>query len=65
MAVGFGISQSIVFVRVLVIEQGDTMPAAIWDHDRLDVYRLAVDYTADSDRVAEGLSGLRRHTRDQ
>ena len=41
------------------------MPEAVFDHDRLDVYRLAVDYTADSYHVAEGLSGLRRHARDQ
>ena len=41
------------------------MEEVIFDHDRLDVYRLAVDYTADAYRVAEGLSGLQRHARDQ
>ncbi len=41
------------------------MLEAIFDHDRLDVYRLAVDCTADSSHVAEGFSGLRRHARDQ
>jgi four helix bundle protein len=33
--------------------------------DRLDVYRLAVEYTAESFRAAQGLSGLHRHARDQ
>jgi four helix bundle protein len=41
------------------------MSETIFDHDRLDVYRLAVEYTAESFRVAEGLSGLHRHARDQ
>jgi four helix bundle protein len=41
------------------------MSETIFDHDRLDVYRLAVDYTAESFRVAQGLSGLHRHARDQ
>jgi four helix bundle protein len=57
-------------VLVLVIEPRRPCPrqsqsSAIFDHDRLDVYRLAVQYTADSFRVAEGLSGLHRHARDQ
>jgi four helix bundle protein len=41
------------------------MTEPIFDHDRLDVYRLAVQYTAESFRVAKGLSGLHRHVRDQ
>ena len=41
------------------------MSETIFDHDRLDVYRLAVEYTAESFRVAQGLSGLHRHARDQ
>jgi four helix bundle protein len=41
------------------------MTETIFDHDRLDVYRLAVEYTAESFRVAEALSGLHRHARDQ
>ena len=41
------------------------MTEPIFDHDRLDVYRLAVEYTAESFRVAKGLSGLHRHARDQ
>ena len=41
------------------------MTALIFDHDRLDVYRLAIEYTADSFGVAKTLSGLHRHARDQ
>ncbi|MCY2993393.1 MAG: four helix bundle protein [Planctomycetota bacterium] len=41
------------------------MTETIFDHDRLDVYRLAVEYTAESFRVAQGLAGLHRHARDQ
>jgi four helix bundle protein len=41
------------------------MSEPIFDHDRLDVYRLAVEYTAESFGVAKGLSGLYRHARDQ
>ena len=29
----------------------------IFDHDRLDVYRLATEYTAEFFAVAKGLSG--------
>jgi len=41
------------------------MNETTFDHDRLDVYRLAVEYTAESFIVARGLSGLHRHARDQ
>ena len=41
------------------------MSETIFDHDRLAVYRLAVEYTAESCRVAQGLPGLHRHARDQ
>jgi four helix bundle protein len=41
------------------------MTETIFDHDRLDVYRLAVEYTAESFRIAQGLPGLHRHARDQ
>ena len=37
----------------------------MFDHDKLDVYRLAVDYIAVSFGIAEDLSGLHRHARDQ
>ena len=37
----------------------------IFDHERLDVYRLAIDYVASSFRVAKSLSGTERHARDQ
>ena len=37
----------------------------IFDHDRLDVYRLAIEYIADTFGVAKDLSGLHRHARDQ
>ncbi len=41
------------------------MPDNIFDHDKLDVYRLAIEYVADSFEIAKELSGLHRHARDQ
>jgi len=41
------------------------MTETIFDHDRLDVYRLAIQYTAESFTAAKALSGLHRHARDQ
>lgn len=41
------------------------MAETIFDHDRLDVYRLAIEYTGESFAVAKALSGLHRHARDQ
>ena len=35
-----------------------------FDHERLDVYRLALEYMADSFRIAKVLSELHRHSRD-
>ena len=37
----------------------------IFDHDRLDVYRLAIEYVADAFDVSKSLGGLHRHARDQ
>jgi four helix bundle protein len=36
-----------------------------FDHERLDVYRLSIDYVARSFEAAQPLEGLHRHTRDQ
>jgi hypothetical protein len=36
------------------------MTDTIFDHDRLDVYRLAIEYTAESFSVAKDLSGVHR-----
>ena len=36
-----------------------------FDHERLDVYRLSIDYVAFSYCIAKGLSGVHRHARDQ
>jgi four helix bundle protein len=41
------------------------MSEPIFDHDRLDVYRLAIEYNADSFGVVKMLSGVHRHARDQ
>ena len=41
------------------------MTDPIFDHDKLDVYRVAIEYVADSFRVAKDLAGLHRHARDQ
>ena len=41
------------------------MNETIFDHDRLDVYRLAIEYNAESFAVAKTLLGLHRQARDQ
>jgi len=41
------------------------MKEPIFDHDRLDVYRLAIEYVASSFAIAKDLSGSHRHARDQ
>ena len=41
------------------------MNEAIFDHERLDVYRLSIDYVAFSYAIANGLAGNNRHARDQ
>ena len=41
------------------------MTDTIFDHEKLDVYRLALDYVADSFRIAKDLTGLHCHARDQ
>ncbi len=51
-------------VLVLVIE-GAAMTDTIFDHDRLDVYRLAIEYTAEAYAAAKDLAGNHRHARDQ
>jgi four helix bundle protein len=37
----------------------------LFDHDKLDAYRLAVEYAAKAFKVARALSGQYRHARDQ
>jgi four helix bundle protein len=41
------------------------MDAPTFDHERLDVYRLSIEYVAFSYRLAKGLTGIHRHARDQ
>ncbi len=41
------------------------MPDKICDHDKLDVYRLSIEYVAGSFCIAKDRSGLHRHARDQ
>lgn len=41
------------------------MREVIFDHERLDVYRLAIEYVASSYRIARSLHGVDRHVRDQ
>ena len=36
-----------------------------FDHERLDVYRLSIEYVAFSYRIARTLGGVNRHARDQ
>ena len=37
----------------------------IFDHEKLDAYRLSLSYVAEAFRLARDLSGLHRHSRDQ
>ncbi len=41
------------------------MTEPVFDHDRLDVYRLSIDYVAASFADARSLDGFHRHARDQ
>ena len=41
------------------------MTEPIFDHDRLDVYRLSIEYFSAAFDVSKSLSGLHRHARDQ
>ena len=41
------------------------MADRIFDHEKLDVYRLAIEYVAETFQIAKELSGLHRHSRDQ
>ncbi len=41
------------------------MTEPIFDHERLDVYRLSIDYVAFSYRIAKALFGVNRPARDQ
>jgi len=41
------------------------MAEPIFDHERLDVYRLSVDYVAYCYGLAKTLAGTNRHARDQ
>jgi four helix bundle protein len=41
------------------------MAQPTFDHERLDVYRLSIDYVAFSYRIAKGLTGVNRPARDQ
>ncbi len=41
------------------------MSGPIFDHERLHVYRLSIDYVAFSYRIARTLNGPHRHAREQ
>lgn len=41
------------------------MPQVVFDHDKLDVYQLSIQYVASSFQLAKSLSGHHRHARDQ
>jgi four helix bundle protein len=41
------------------------MDAPTFDHERLDVYRLSIEYVAFSYRLAKGLTGIHRAAHDQ
>jgi four helix bundle protein len=55
-------------VLVLVLEsnrKGSTVSEYVFDHDRLDVYVLSIEYTSDAFKICQSLEGLYRHARDQ
>jgi len=41
------------------------MSEYVFDHDRLDVYRISIAHTADAFNICRSLGGLHRHARDQ
>ncbi|MCA9263803.1 MAG: four helix bundle protein, partial [Planctomycetales bacterium] len=41
------------------------MASPTFDHEKLDVYRLAIEYVGQTFQFAVTLSGIHRHTRDQ
>ena len=41
------------------------MNEPVFDHDRLDVYRLSIKYVSSSFTIAKDLNGCHRHARDQ
>jgi len=41
------------------------MTSPLFDHERLDVYRLSISYIAASAEIAKSLAGANRHIRDQ
>jgi len=41
------------------------MTEPMFDHERLDVYRLSIEYVASSYRIAKSLNGAERHAREQ
>jgi len=41
------------------------MNEPIFDHEKLDVYRLSIEYVAASYGIAKSLAGANRHIRDQ
>ena len=41
------------------------MTEPIFDHEKLDVYRLSIDYVAASYPTARGLAGANRYIREQ
>ncbi len=41
------------------------MTQPTFDHERLDVYRLSIEYVAFSYHIAKGLAGMNRPARDQ
>jgi four helix bundle protein len=41
------------------------MTEPFFDRERLDAYRLAIEYVASSYRIAKSLNGAERHARDQ
>ena len=55
----------LVLSETVLVLDGTGMTEPIFDHDKLIVYRVSIEYVALMHGIAKRLSGLNRHTRDQ
>lgn len=52
-------------MQTVLVRESSVMTTPIFDHERLDVYRLSIEYVALAYRLAKALTGTHRHARDQ
>ena len=63
--VPFGRQVVLVLSATVLVLERTAMPQPTFDHERLDVYRLSIDFVAFSYGIAKGLTGMNRPARDQ